>query len=170
MNVGRSLLVASLGALVGLGCDAKKDEAAPAPAAPEKAADTKAPVAAPTPAAPPPAAPTPAAPTPAPASAKTTPELKALDEMLAPILAIADDDARSKAGCKALDGINTQIRAVDEHPPTGVDAAKWTEVVERMSGGLNDYAIECVEDSSANTKALTDLAEIRKELDAMIPK
>jgi hypothetical protein len=174
--VDRALLVL-LGALLGSGCDEAKTESTKAPSKvaaevgppTQKAVETKAPPPAPTPTTPPPPVVEAAKAAPPPA-VKTTPEVKALDETLAPILAIADDDARSKAGCKALDTINAQIRAIDRHPPAGVDPMKWTEVVEQRSGWLNDFAIECAEDSSANTKALTDLAELRKDLDTLMPK
>lgn len=96
-----------------------------------------------------------------PAEPSPTPEMKALDDTLKPILAITDDDARAKAACKALDAINKQVQALGNAPPTGVDAIEWRSAVEGMSGGLNDFEIECAEGTPARTRAISEVADAK---------
>jgi hypothetical protein len=91
------------------------------------------------------------------------PELAKLEEMITPILAMTDEDARIKAACKELDAITKQMWTVARNPPEGVDKAAWTEVGERMASPLNDFAIECAEGEYYNTKALAESAETAKE-------
>jgi hypothetical protein len=98
------------------------------------------------------------------------PELTKLEAMIAPILAMTDEDARIKAACKELDAITKQMWAVTRNPPAGVDAAAWTEVGERMTSPLNDFAIECGEGEYYNTKALAQAAETAKEFVPLLPK
>lgn len=104
------------------------------------------------------------------AAASTTPELQALEAAIAPILAMSDEAARTKTACKAMDDITTKIAAVRKAPPAGVDAAAWTDVAERMAGGLDDFQIECGEGDASNTKALAEAAETAKELQALLAK
>jgi hypothetical protein len=101
-------------------------------------------------------------------AATLPPELEALDGTIAPILAMDDKAARTKAACAALDTITTQMAAVRKNPPAGVDAAAWTEIAERMAGGLGDFELECGVGSASDTKALAEAAETAKELHALL--
>ncbi len=98
------------------------------------------------------------------------PELTKLEAMVAPILAMTDEDARIKAACKELDAITKQMWAVTRNPPAGVDAAAWNEVGERMTSPLNDFAIECAEGEYYSTKALAEAAETAKEFLPLLAK
>lgn len=97
-------------------------------------------------------------------------ELTAALDAIRPIVAITDRDARSKAACKADEDIRAKMRALDQHPPAGVDPAAWTELAERMGGGLNDMSIECAEDGFTNAGALTTALEVAPEFDALLAK
>jgi hypothetical protein len=103
-------------------------------------------------------------------AASLTPELKAVFDTITPILAMPAGDDKNKAGCKAAETIVGQMRAVDKNPPAGVDAAAWTAVAESMSGGMNDFQIECAEEGSPNFKALSDALETAKEFEALVAK
>ncbi len=105
-----------------------------------------------------------------PTDASLPPELKALDDTVKPILAVADEAARTKAACKALDTITTQIAAVRKNPPAGVDGVAWNEIVERMAGTLTEFELECAEGSASDTKALAEVAETAKEFLALLAK
>lgn len=104
------------------------------------------------------------------AAAAQPAELTAALDAIRPIIAITDDDARSKAACKAAADIDAKLIAVARHPPAGVDAAAWTELAERMASGLNDMQIECAEDGSTNAGALTNAITVAAELDALLAK
>jgi hypothetical protein len=103
-------------------------------------------------------------------AAAVPPELKELDDTVAPILAMADQAERTKTACKALDVITTKMAAVRKNPPAGVDAAAWQEIAERMASQLNDFQIECAEGDASDTGALSESAKIAKELHELLAK
>jgi hypothetical protein len=103
-------------------------------------------------------------------AASLTPELKAFDDMVAPILAMTDQDARTKAACKALFELRGKLRIVGDKPPAGADPTAWRDLAESISGGLEEFAIECGEGSAFNTKALAEAAERTKEFQELVAK
>ena len=96
--------------------------------------------------------------------------MKTLQDALKPILEIKDEEARTAAGCKALDTIRGHVRAVDRKPPAGIDQIEWTAAVEGFTGGLWDFAIECGEGDASDTDALAELAAGIEHLAALAAK
>ena len=82
-----------------------------------------------------------------------------LDATLKSLATIADDSARAKAMCKSLPTLNQQLRALADHPGKGVDAIEWRSYIERMSGGLEEFEMDCGDDPST-TKPLTEMIEL----------
>ncbi len=161
MTIGmNSLLALALCASLGAACKKKAPDGAAAPApAPDAVVAPVAPVV--IDAAPPTID--------AAATAPVLPaELQTFDATVTPLLAIADDDARTKAACKALPSIKQQIAAVGKHPPAGVDAAAWATIAERSGSGLQDFEIECGEGSATSTTALAEAAAMTAELTALL--